>query len=294
MRRKVNKVGINTLTVSLPSKWVEENKVEKGDELFLDMNGSELLISTQSVKYTGKKVVIDLRNVKDIARRVFAIPYIRGYDEVKILYTNPNVIDLIENTAYFLTGFDLVEQTPEFLILRNIAKIDPDKFDETFERAFNGVLAVLNDLEKDFQIGKFDNFHSLLKYETLLNKLDFFCRRLINVHGYKDKGLSTSVYVTVQYLEVISDIVRDLIKYTDQKQFSKDKNAAKALSIIQDIIRMNHKMFKTKNIMLINNIKKLEREYMDTARKAMNDEVKSYLICLFYPVHHMGEECLVM
>ncbi|MCK5630481.1 MAG: AbrB/MazE/SpoVT family DNA-binding domain-containing protein, partial [Nanoarchaeota archaeon] len=35
MKRKVNKVGQNTLTVSLPSKWVKKLNIKPGDELEL-------------------------------------------------------------------------------------------------------------------------------------------------------------------------------------------------------------------------------------------------------------------
>ena len=33
MKRKVNLVGQNTLTVSLPTKWARDNGIKKGDEI---------------------------------------------------------------------------------------------------------------------------------------------------------------------------------------------------------------------------------------------------------------------
>ena len=50
MKRKVNKVGPTTLSITLPSKWVKENNIKKGDELELDLKNNNISITTGHLK----------------------------------------------------------------------------------------------------------------------------------------------------------------------------------------------------------------------------------------------------
>jgi len=45
MERKINLVGKNTLTISIPSKWTKRNKVTKGQTLNLNDEGNKLTIT---------------------------------------------------------------------------------------------------------------------------------------------------------------------------------------------------------------------------------------------------------
>ena len=44
MKRKINRVGQNTLTVSLPTKWVKKIGIKQGDELDIFEEGRNLTI----------------------------------------------------------------------------------------------------------------------------------------------------------------------------------------------------------------------------------------------------------
>ena len=47
MRRKIIKQGHNTLTITLPSKWVRANKVVPTDEIDVVEKGNKLIISKE-------------------------------------------------------------------------------------------------------------------------------------------------------------------------------------------------------------------------------------------------------
>ncbi|MDP7323990.1 MAG: AbrB/MazE/SpoVT family DNA-binding domain-containing protein [Candidatus Woesearchaeota archaeon] len=66
MKRKVNLVGINTLTVSLPSKWVKEHNIRKGDELEMRSENDSLIIGG-SYKTQKKK---RLRSISLVSRTI--------------------------------------------------------------------------------------------------------------------------------------------------------------------------------------------------------------------------------
>ena len=45
MKRKLVKQGAATMMISLPSKWIKENSLEKGSEVELEEEGSSVMIS---------------------------------------------------------------------------------------------------------------------------------------------------------------------------------------------------------------------------------------------------------
>ena len=60
MKRKVNRVGQNTLTISLPAKWAKNNNIKPGDELEIFEEPKLLMIHRKKARRKIKKVVLNL------------------------------------------------------------------------------------------------------------------------------------------------------------------------------------------------------------------------------------------
>ena len=60
MKRKVIKLADKTSVVSLPSKWIKNYKVEKGDELDLEEIGNSILIKPSKQQTEIKKIEINI------------------------------------------------------------------------------------------------------------------------------------------------------------------------------------------------------------------------------------------
>ena len=73
MERKVNKVGINTLTVSLPSKWTENNNIEKGDSLDVIEDKNSITFSKGQDKKKIKKGLIFNFKRKFVKIKIFML-----------------------------------------------------------------------------------------------------------------------------------------------------------------------------------------------------------------------------
>lgn len=86
MKRKVIKQGHNTLTITLPAKWVEENSIKAGDELDIDETNNKFLrvFSNSLSKNTQQKSVsIDISGLDlAAARQKLRSAYKIGYDEI--------------------------------------------------------------------------------------------------------------------------------------------------------------------------------------------------------------------
>src|SRR3989338_3672266 len=87
MKRKINRVGHNTLTISLPSKWAKKYNLQPRDELEVIEEKNRLLISSESQpkKDLGRiSFKIGKENYEWSIRKILFSTYESGFDEVEI------------------------------------------------------------------------------------------------------------------------------------------------------------------------------------------------------------------
>ncbi len=86
MKRKVIKQGHNTLTITLPNKWVKELGIVSGDELdVVENNGSIIVNGKQHSE--NKSTTIDLTGLRvPMIWRFFQSAYREGYNEIKLVF----------------------------------------------------------------------------------------------------------------------------------------------------------------------------------------------------------------
>ena len=218
MRRKVIKLGGNSLLVSLPSAWVKKHGITKGKEVAVEEKEGELVVSSTVSK--GKTTSIDLTNLNPIIKRALGALYKKGYDEFTITFSDHDELEqAYEVVREEFTGFEVVEHGKNKLTVREISQPHPDQFDTVLRRQF----LVIKDFASEIQTALQNKEHSWLKRLTLrdkdVNKLADFCRRLIN----KQHG-NTGLYYIVEQLEKISDRYRDISAYAARNNLAPTKS----------------------------------------------------------------------
>ena len=86
MKRRIIKQGHNTLTVTLPSKWVQLFNLKPGDEIEINERENGLFLSTE--KHDDElKTEVDITgfDIATIWKYIMSV-YREGYDEVKIIF----------------------------------------------------------------------------------------------------------------------------------------------------------------------------------------------------------------
>lgn len=207
MKRKVSRVGPATLCVSLPSKWVKANGIQKGDEVEVVEVSDGLSIKTNP-KVEIKEAIIQLSGSGVFSRRLIYIPYIRGYNSIKILFNTKEELDLIRRCTERILGFELVEQGDGFCRIKNVAEGIEGEFKTISNRLVNMTISMGEDLHDILKKGELHKLESLIEQDKLANKLTRFCKRMIN------KNLRTEntpiVYRIHCLLEEIMDDYREI------------------------------------------------------------------------------------
>ncbi len=277
MKRKVIQIADSTQLVSLPRKWAVSHNIKKGDELDVEVQGNKVLVSTNK-DLASQRVEADVSKLNDkLVHWILYIFHKSGYDEIDLKYDKPAISKVIQDTiSEGIMGFEIIEQTPDHTLIKNIATGLEREFDTILRRIF---LVTLNMAKSSLDVikeGKFDELTEIIVLEKTNNKLTNFCERLLNKKGYKDQTKTSFVYLIVWQFEKIADDIRDLCKFlisqeNKKKTLSKevlelynksitvldnyynvfykqdDKLLAETVDSVSEIKKEALKIFKTKN-----------------------------------------------
>jgi phosphate uptake regulator len=192
MLRKLQKIG-NTYYVAIPTKWVEENKLKKGEEILLTIrhDGNILIYSNK----LPEEKTVNIKFDKYIDRRILSY-YLLGYHTINVIsdqkFTEEERQKIL-NTAKNLIGLEIVEETMNSITLHNLindASINPIKlllrlnaitstmyveiikgFYEEDETLIKQVIDRDNEVDRLYFL-MVRQIRSLLQNETILNKLN--------------------------------------------------------------------------------------------------------------------------
>ncbi len=133
--RKVQKVGLKTLAVSLPKRWVRMVGIKHGDLIMFDIRPDNSLVLRPSDMAQRKETELseviysDLCDRPNLLERVIIGSYIFGTDTIRIVSSRRIGGSCIETTrriAHRLMGMGIVQETANEMVLQ--CSIDPTKF----------------------------------------------------------------------------------------------------------------------------------------------------------------------
>ena len=146
MKRSVIQLAGKTSVVSLPSKWVKQFGIQKGDELDIEQVSNTLVIKPNRQGSEIKKIELDINNYNErVLRCSISALHKLGYDEITLKYEKPILSDTIQDlTRTLLLGFIVSDQTPKKIVLKNISIELEKEFDASLRRAFLVVISFAN------------------------------------------------------------------------------------------------------------------------------------------------------
>ncbi|MDH5449818.1 MAG: hypothetical protein OEX77_02800 [Candidatus Bathyarchaeota archaeon] len=133
--RKLQKVGYSTLSVSLPSNWVKEMNLKRGDTMFLtqEKDGSLKMFPSKILSpREGVEEYIcncDLCDDPKMLERVIVGSYILGRDLFSIISSDrvrSEHIEEVRGIMRKLIGLGIIEETSDRITLQ--CSVDPRKF----------------------------------------------------------------------------------------------------------------------------------------------------------------------
>jgi len=206
MKRKVIQIADSTQLISLPRKWAIAHNVKKGDELEIEEQGDKVVVSTNK-GVSFEKITVDISKLNEkLVHWTLYILHKSGYDEIELTYNDHKIAKVIQDTiSEGIMGFEIIEQTPKYCLIKNIATGLESEFETILKRIFLVTISMAKTSYDIISKSQFENLKEIIVLETTNNKLTNFCERLLNQKGYKNITKTSFLYVIVWQFEKIAD-----------------------------------------------------------------------------------------
>jgi len=255
MKRKVNKVGQNTLTVSLPAKWVKKYSVESGDEIEIEEQGRNLLIFSKGSQKKVKKVEVVIDNFnKHMLNRHLDEFYRQGVEEIVLKFTKETIPDYkynkdikihryVRKVIERFIGLEIISQATNKIVLQSL--ITKEEW-EKISVIQNRIYFLIKEFFDEFVLAMDDDFRKFhdksYDYHDSIAKFSAYYLRLLNFsESSEDKK------IRMFGLIVIIDKIIDKVRHTSERVEEMKKITPKIKKYVKEIFGLFIEQFEMIN-----------------------------------------------
>lgn len=211
MKRKVVQQGPATLMISLPSKWVKENNISKGDEIELFEEKGKLTLSLGNVRGSEEsKKEFDVRTFGIFNEYFVNYFYQKGYDEITIRYDDPKYTGIIEQRVKQMMGFEVVDKGKNHTTIKILMKTDEQEFETLLRKLFQITMVMGDKLGEALEKNRKELLEEVKADEKENNKYCDLCLRILFKNRYKYPENSFVLFSLLRELEQVGDIYKYL------------------------------------------------------------------------------------
>ncbi len=218
------KHGPATYIISLPSKWVKQYHIDKGDELEVEEEGNSLRIFTDKGKRVGSVDIdvsgLDRSSLMYLLRSLYKL----GYDEIRVSFKNQStvhyrtgksrtIISIIHEELARMSGMEIIQQRENLCVLKALSEASFSECDTMMRRIFLLLIDTMQDIVKAAEKKDTELLMTIENKHNTITKFISFCIRLLNKRGYPDQKKTLIVYSIISNLEKILDIIKNTSRY---------------------------------------------------------------------------------
>lgn len=245
------------MMISLPSKWIKENNLDKGDEIDMEEKGKNLIIgpSVKEKKDFKSEISIEItgQNYKD-TRTFLTHAYRKGFE--KIILTG-NVEDISKEIGQIVTdvllGFEVVERAKNKIVIENISSPDETKYETILSKVFiiikempNMIISGPNQLE-------------LKESRDHCDKFVLFCRKIISENKISEDPILEWEFLT--FLTHIQHAYYYLGEYIFTNKIKLNKELTDLICESGEYFNLLYEAHQKKDITSINKINTLKTKF---------------------------------
>ena len=297
MKRKINLVGKNTLTVSLPQRWVKKHGIKKGNELNIEEKDNNLLVSVEEISTKLSMIEVKVDGLdKDSLIFLLRGLYLRGYDQIKFIFSDPYILhyrvnkkvtisSVIHKEVGICQGLDIIQERGDFIVMKNISVSSIKEFDTLLRRIF----LLLIDTTHDLYIGAKNRDYALL--ETFQDKHDTITRlinynlKILNTIGYSNYKNTLILSNILSLLDVVIDILKNIARDIIEVKMKIGSKALNVLNKIYESIKLYDSLFFNFSLDKTEKFVKSRTEIVNAIKENINDLSKDDMRVLVMAEH---------
>jgi phosphate uptake regulator len=216
--RNLIKFGPSSYVVSLPHGWIKKNRLKKGNFLFLEEQGNNLIFSPVETAHDQSKIFnldIDGKSDEHITKMLKS-SYLTNYNTF-VLHgkTVKTRAKYIREVLSQLVAVEIMEQTSQKIVAHEML----DKSKNSPEKIIRRMDMIIRSMLEWLQEERSSDIRYIHERESDLNRLDLLAQRLI-VNSFDNPSYLTELkksnfeilmeFKVMGFLEMIGDSIRDL------------------------------------------------------------------------------------
>lgn len=284
MKRKINLVGQNTLTVSLPRKWTKEQDLRKGDDIEVEENGKELIISANP-RESIQKIELNLNKENEwYINQVIRAVYMAGFDEVTVHYKDNEVISTVQDVLGICLGYQIVEHKDRCFVIKNLSSGIEAELDFVLRRIFMMVKALI-EMSIEHIAKKDYNFKAIKAMRDNIYRFCNLYRRTITKKRSLSLTKHESIYILVTRMAMISNNILDAHRYLQKTKSAISLDySCKYLKKVLAQYELFCEAFYSKKFDKMAEVNKMRQELMDRefVSLAENSKGSNVVLCHYF------------
>lgn len=232
MKRKIIQIAGSTQLISLPRKWCIEHNIKKGEELEVDDEGDEIVISTKRI-VVPSHIILSHKTLGHIHPHFLSAAYHAGYEEVDVEYRDPKRIQEIKDRLDNCIGYEMINQGEHICQIRAISRAESSEFDQILRKTFYLTKTMGQNTIEVLKEGNYQRFREIISLEKTCDRLTDFCIRVLNQHEgkFKKKFL---LRIIVSDVERIGDELRKMAQRLERE---KRRCSKQVIDLFQEVFK---------------------------------------------------------
>ena len=286
--RKLIAFGQSSFVISLPKAWINQNKVKKGDLIYLEENGANLLLSKTEQKEgkETKSIIINIDGkTKDWVGREVCSAYILNNHEIILKGKEVKTkIKEFQSVIQNLIALEIMEQTTDSLVAKDFLNMDNVSLYELIKK-MDVVTRTM--IKEGMQVFSDCNYESINDRDKDVNRLYFLVYRtvLYNLENQskalKNYGLTPLDLLKIRdvcyYIEIIADEIRRAVRFARMMKIpaEKEREITTFIEKVDEYYLETMKAFYKKDVNLALQLSELKIKY-DTTLDDFEKDVQKY------------------
>lgn len=187
--RKLISFGSSSYVISLPKNWVSQNRLEKGDSLYIEEKSNELIVtsgdSEKQKEVKEKQIDCSNKPLAKIKCELFA-SYLNNYNIIELRQLSEENLLKCKEMVQGLAGLEILEQTSDKIIAKDLINLKEVSIKALMRRIDIIIRSMMDDAMTNDQK---NNVKSLYDRDEDINRLHYLVRRMITA-ALEDQKIS--------------------------------------------------------------------------------------------------------
>ena len=268
--RKVQVTGGSTFIISLPPEWVKRNNINKGSEVSITDQGTELLVepANNEESEVTKKITLPASYTGKPLQRLLTSMYISGFDTLLVVSKDkmtPEMRDDIKRFAKVVMGIEVIEETSKSIVLQNVLNANTFSLEKAIRRMSLNVSTMIEDTIKAIHDEDDDLIENIVLRDDEVDRYQWYIYREVKIRC-RDERSNIYILVLSRILERIADDAVNICQAIKHKKGIKGREKMiDNLTYSNDVYKKAMETFYSRNFNEIDGI--INRKAEITQRK---------------------------